>query len=70
MSEVKKVTDYLRVTVEHGGSDLHLTSGAPPAVRLDGILKPLEEFCLNDEVCKALIMDTLTESQRTELEEN
>ena len=70
MSEVKKVTDYLRVAVEHGGSDLHLTSGAPPAARVDGVLKPLEEFCLNDQVCKSLIMDTLTESQRAELEQN
>ncbi|MBK1829263.1 PilT/PilU family type 4a pilus ATPase [Verrucomicrobiaceae bacterium R5-34] len=70
MSEVKKITDYLRVTVELEGSDLHLTSGAPPAARVDGQLKPLEEFCLNDEVCKQLIMDTLTEAQRTELEQN
>lgn len=70
MSQVKNVTDYLRVTVEHGGSDLHLSSGAPPAARIDGALKPLEDFCLNDEVTKKLILDTLTESQRTELEKN
>ena len=70
MSEVKNVTDYLRITVEHGGSDLHLSSGAPPAARVDGVLKPLEDFCLNDEVTKTLILDTLTETQRTELEQN
>ncbi len=70
MSQVKTVTDYLRMTVEYGGSDLHLSSGAPPAARIDGTLKPLEEFCLNDEVTKSLILDTLTESQRTELEQN
>lgn len=70
MSEVKNVTDYLRVTVELGGSDLHLSSGAPPAARVDGVLKPLEDFCLNDEVTKTLVTDTLTESQRAELEEN
>ena len=69
MSQVKNVTDYLRITVEHGGSDLHLSSGAPPAARVDGMLKPLEDFCLNDEVTKTLIMDTLTESQRAELEQ-
>ena len=69
MSQVKNVTDYLRVTVELGGSDLHLSSGAPPAARVDGVLKPLEDFCLNDEVTKTLIMDTLTESQRAELEQ-
>jgi twitching motility protein PilT len=68
MNEVKNVIDYLRMSVELGGSDLHLSSGAPPATRVDGVLKPLEEFCMNDEVTKALIMDTLTESQRAELE--
>jgi twitching motility protein PilT len=70
MSELKKVTDYLRVTVEMGGSDLHLSSGAPPAARIDGIIKPLEEFCLTDDITKELIFDTLTESQRAELEDN
>ncbi len=68
MSEVKNVIDYLRVSVELGGSDLHLSSGAPPATRVDGVLKPLEDFCMDDAVTKALIMDTLTESQRAELE--
>lgn len=70
MSQVKNITDYLRVTVELGGSDLHLSSGAPPAARVDGTLKPLEDFCLNDEVTKNLVIDTLTESQRAELEQN
>jgi len=70
MSEIKNVTDYLHLTVELGGSDLHLSSGAPPAARVDGVLKPLEEFCLNDEVTKSLILDTLTETQRSELEQN
>ena len=70
MSEIKNVTDYLRLTVEFGGSDLHLSSGAPPAARVDGVLKPLEDFCLNDEVTKSLILDTLTETQRSELEQN
>jgi len=69
MSQIKNVTDYLRMTVEYGGSDLHLSSGAPPAARIDGVLKPLEDFCLNDEVTKSLILDTLTESQRTQLEQ-
>jgi twitching motility protein PilT len=70
MSNIKSVTDYLRVTVELGGSDLHLSSGAPPAARVDGVLKPLEEFCLNEEVTKSLVFDTLTETQRAELEQN
>ncbi|MDG0993457.1 MAG: PilT/PilU family type 4a pilus ATPase [Akkermansiaceae bacterium] len=69
MDELKSVTEYLRATVEMGGSDLHLSSGAPPAARIDGIIKPLEDFCLSDEATKQLIHDTLTESQRAELED-
>jgi len=34
----------LRVMIDCGGSDLHLTSGAQPMIRLDGGLRPLEGF--------------------------
>lgn len=70
MEELKNVTDYLRMSVEMGGSDLHLCSDAPPAARIDGVLKPLEEFCLTDDAAKKLILDTLTESQRAQLEDD
>ena len=52
MDGVKNVIDYLRVVVEMGGSDLHLSSGAPPAARIDGVIKPLEEFCLDEETAR------------------
>lgn len=32
----------LQITVERGGSDLHLTAGAPPIVRVYGELIPLD----------------------------
>lgn len=70
MDELKRITDYLRVCVEMGGSDLHLASGAPPAARIDGVIKPLEDFCLNDDATKKLVLDTLTESQRAQLEDD
>ncbi len=70
MSEVQKVTDYLRMTVAHGGSDLHLSNDAPPAARVHGKLRSLEKFRLTEKACKSLIMGTLTEAQRSELESN
>ncbi|MEO1837523.1 MAG: PilT/PilU family type 4a pilus ATPase [Akkermansiaceae bacterium] len=69
MSNVRDITDYLRETVEAGGSDLHLAAHAPPAARLNGTISPLEEFALTPEDCKTLIMGTLSESQRAKLEE-
>ncbi len=69
MSEVRDITDYLRETVEAGGSDLHLAADAPPAARLHGSIRPLEDFALTADDCQRLIMGTLSEAQRAKLEE-
>jgi twitching motility protein PilT len=69
MSKVRDITDYLRETVEAGGSDLHLAANAPPAARLNGKICPLEDFALSPDDCKGLIMGTLSEAQRAKLEE-
>ncbi len=70
MSEVREITDYLRQTVELGGSDLHLSAWAPPAARVSGTLKPLEDFLLDPETIERLIDDTLSEKQRAKLAED
>ena len=38
------LNDCLTRVVELGGSDLHLTAGAPPMVRIHGAIEPLTEF--------------------------
>jgi len=38
------VPELLEVMLERGASDLHLTVGAPPTVRLHGDLIRLEEY--------------------------
>ena len=35
MNTPRDITDYLRQSVELGGSDLHLSAWAPPAARID-----------------------------------
>ena len=70
MSQVREITDYLRQSVELGGSDLHLSAWAPPAARVGGHLVPLEEFNLDPETVRRLILDTLSEAQRSALEQN
>ncbi len=37
-----EIDRLLRLTVERGGSDLHLTAGIPPAIRVHGALRPIE----------------------------
>ena len=70
MSQVREITDYLRQTVELGGSDLHLAAWAPPAARVGGNLVPLEEFLMDPDTTRRLILDTLSEAQRAALEAN
>jgi len=63
------ITQYLRNTVALGGSDLHLTAWAPACARVDGSIVPLTEEPLDPGTVRNLILDTLTESQRSTLEQ-
>jgi twitching motility protein PilT len=62
--------DQLLVTlVDRGGSDLHLTAGIRPSIRVNGEITPLDEFpvCTPDELQKALY-SIMTQKQREEFE--
>jgi twitching motility protein PilT len=65
-----KLDDLFRLMVKQGASDLHLTTGAPPSLRIDGRIEKLEYRDLTDEECKALIMEILTEEQRRRFSEH
>ena len=39
---VMELNKLLEVVVKHNASDLHLTVGRPPVLRVDGRLEPLE----------------------------
>ena len=54
---------------EKGASDLHLTVGAPPMIRVDGELLPMPFEKLNPEMCQTLIFSLMTDSQRQKFEE-
>lgn len=68
MPNFRDIIDYLSLTRERGGSDLHLSVGAPPAARINGELVPLEEIELDPASCRELILAVLTEVQRSKLE--
>ena len=44
MAEGKRIDDLVNRLVEMGGSDLHLKVGAPPSIRVRGLLNPLEGY--------------------------
>src|SRR5690606_27880486 len=60
----------LRKMLEMGGSDLHVTVGAPPMVRVDGGLTPLDGFPVNTpEMLQRVLYSILSQKQREQFEE-
>ena len=61
--------DLLKATLDLGGSDLHLSIGSPPQVRVDGHLRRLEQPDLTPDTSKALAYSVLTDAQKKKFEE-
>jgi len=65
------LNDLLMLVLERGASDLHLTSGARPALRISGSLIQLDEHpILTPPVIQRLLYAALTQKQREKFEEN
>jgi len=60
----------LKMMVENGGTDLHVTTNSPPLIRVDGTLRPLEnQQPLNAVDTKKLAYSILTDAQKHRFEE-
>ncbi len=66
----RTIVDYLHAAVNSGGSDLHLTVGLPPAVRVNGEIIPLEVDPLTEDSLYEMLIGVLTDTQRAKLEES
>lgn len=62
--------DLLRAAVKLGASDLHLTVGAAPSVRVNGDIIQLESEVLDSDTSYKMVMSLLNDSQRARLEEH
>ena len=58
----------LKEAVARQASDLHLTVGAPPFLRLHGEIALMGEEPLTPETCKALISEVINQEQMAEFE--
>jgi twitching motility protein PilT len=68
-AEELHVNDLLVRVVELGGSDLHMTVGIHPSVRIHGAITPLTEFPkLNGSEIRRMIYAILTQKQRERFE--
>src|SRR5512139_2424367 len=64
------IYDLLKTMIEKGASDLHITTGSPPRLRVDGKLIPLDDPPLTPVETKALCYSILTDAQKHKFEEN
>lgn len=63
------LNDLLTDMVELGASDLHLSSGLPPCVRIDGHIRPMDGYePLNPSELRQMIYAILTQRQREKFE--
>lgn len=58
------IDELFKVMVEQGASDLHVTSGAPPYLRLHGNMVPLNYKELSAQDSQGLIFEILSEKQK------
>src|SRR5881394_4642244 len=65
------LSELLHKLAELGGSDLHITTGTPPLVRVHGEIRPLEGYRpLTSSETKQLAYSVLTDAQKHRFEEN
>ena len=68
-SELKvNLHQLLKAMIEKGASDMHITTGAPPLLRIDGAIVPLKLPPLGPVDTKQLCYSILTEEQKIQFE--
>ncbi|HTJ42388.1 MAG TPA: type IV pilus twitching motility protein PilT [Kofleriaceae bacterium] len=60
----------LKAMLDKGASDLHITTGSPPQLRIDGDLVPLRTEALTPVDTKQLCYSILTDAQKLRFEED
>jgi len=66
---MNNLRQLLKVAIEQGASDIHLTSGSPPQLRIDGSLVRVKSSDLEPNDTKELCYSLLTEDQKSRFEE-
>ena len=63
------ITDLLILTKERGASDLHLSAGTPPTLRINGKLARLSNTAVSRDDLHGMLYDILTDEQKARFEE-
>ncbi|MEN9463844.1 MAG: hypothetical protein RL217_25 [Pseudomonadota bacterium] len=60
---------FLRLMVEKGASDLFVTAGVPPSMKVNGKIMPLTRNKLSPEQVREVVFGLMNQKQQTEFEE-
>ncbi|MEO5377619.1 MAG: type IV pilus twitching motility protein PilT [Magnetococcus sp. DMHC-6] len=63
------IAELLAFGVKNGASDLHLSSGMPPLIRVDGDIRRIDVPPLDREQIHDMVYDIMNDKQRKEFEE-
>ena len=63
------ITELLAFSAKQGASDLHLSAGLPPMIRVDGDVRRINLPALDHKQVQALIYDIMNDKQRKDFEE-
>lgn len=63
------IAELLDFSVKHNASDLHLSAGVPPMLRIDGDMRKLEMDAFSHSEVHRLVFDIMNDAQRSEYEE-
>jgi len=69
MEGVLDITQLLQFCYQQKGSDLHISSGEPPAMRVDGQMQRIKVPSLTLEQTQSMLYDIMGDSQRKIFEE-
>ncbi|WP_223671114.1 type IV pilus twitching motility protein PilT [Kangiella shandongensis] len=63
------ITELLAFSVKNNASDLHISAGMPPLIRVDGEIRRINVPPLEDKEVHSLIYDIMNDKQRKDYEE-
>ncbi|TQV65189.1 MAG: type IV pilus twitching motility protein PilT [Halothiobacillaceae bacterium] len=64
------IETLLAFSVKNGASDLHLSAGEPPMIRVDGDIRRINAPALQHKDVHSMVYDIMNDKQRKEYEEN
>lgn len=65
-----QITELLAFSVQNGASDLHLSAGLPPLIRVHGDVRRINTPALDHAAVRNMIYDIMSDQQRRQYEEH